>query len=183
MNEKHKIFIGYFRADLDTRDIVGFLHKRCPAIEKYEACAKSVGMHGSVRYFLAYVASDKEANKVVRKLDGVVWMGHPLMARVIRERSAFNERRSVDWRNRDWDGPERRRRDRRAYQRKTVERDRGVASFLPEVQMEPGSVSLSDNQAKRLLARARKERESVRRTTSLPERGSSRSYWGFDDHQ
>jgi len=121
MADKPQVFIGYFRADIDAKETAQFLNEKFKAFSRIDVLTKSVGCQGRVGYVVATVNSSAHAKNVVRKLDGLKWKGHPLIARLCCSRSAANERRCVHWRHHVWDGRERRKGDRRRYGREAQE--------------------------------------------------------------
>ena len=67
------------------------------------------------RYGLAYFQQSGEAEKLVERLNGKSVQGNTLQVREFGHRRANNERRRLDWREIPWDGPERRKSERRAW--------------------------------------------------------------------
>lgn len=64
-------------------------------------------------YAIAEFDSERLARKAIKKLNGTLLHGQQVVLREYVHRSYSNERRAVNWRDRPWDGPERRRSDRR----------------------------------------------------------------------
>ncbi|MGM0594551.1 MAG: RNA recognition motif domain-containing protein, partial [Pseudomonadota bacterium] len=60
-------------------------------------------------YAIAEFDSERLARKAIKKLNGTLLHGQQVVLREYVHRSYSNERRAVNWRDRPWDGPERRR--------------------------------------------------------------------------
>jgi hypothetical protein len=106
------IFIGNLPAGMTARAI-NELAGRDTAMP-VRICKKDDGAGGLHRYALLHVKSVREGLRLIRRLDGVDCLGNRLVAREYAHRKAANERRRLDWRSVPWDGPERRRGERRA---------------------------------------------------------------------
>ena len=65
------------------------------------------------RFALVPVNNDRQARRLAKRIQGFLWHGHRLVARVYRQRKAVNEQRRVDWRAQSWSRDERRRCERR----------------------------------------------------------------------
>ncbi len=152
MNKKYKVMIGYIRADIDTKKVVYFLKRRCSNIEQLEACKKSVGFQGSVSYFLASLDSKKDADNVIRILNGIKWRGHSLVAHVCQERTSANESRSVDWRNKKWGGTERRIKERRTYKRHNMRNEADCSQFYTNTQLDPMYIPYTSEESLQFLS-------------------------------
>lgn len=74
---------------------------------------KQDGKGGLHRYGLVYMKTDDDGRKLIRRLQGVACHGRTLQVREFGHRSASNERRRLDWREVPWEGPERRKGERR----------------------------------------------------------------------
>lgn len=66
-----------------------------------------------VGYALCTFTTERAARKAIAKLDGYHLFGQTLAVHEYRHRSYSSERRDVGWRNRPWDGVERRGGERR----------------------------------------------------------------------
>lgn len=65
------------------------------------------------RYGLVEIEQDKLARKAIQKLDLKELDGRRLILREYVHRAYSNDRRALNWRDKPWDGAERRRKDRR----------------------------------------------------------------------
>jgi hypothetical protein len=63
---------------------------------------------GHTHFAVADFDSDKLALKAIKKLNGALLHGDKVMLREFIHRSYSNERRAVNWRDKPWDGQERR---------------------------------------------------------------------------
>lgn len=82
---------------------------------------------GAVCYGVCTFSSERLARKAIKKLDGYLLFGRALSVREYLYRSYSNERRALGWRNRPWDGLERRDGERRQGTALAAEAD-----FFPE---------------------------------------------------
>jgi RNA recognition motif-containing protein len=64
-------------------------------------------------YCVCTFSTERLARKAIKKLDGYLLFGRALSVREFLYRSYSNERRALGWRNRPWDGVERRSGERR----------------------------------------------------------------------
>ncbi|HEC16811.1 MAG TPA: RNA-binding protein [Sedimenticola sp.] len=66
-------------------------------------------------YFLAHfaVSEEKQARRLIERLNGLSYYGQRIEARPFVHRSYYNERRALNWRDRPWHAEERRRGERR----------------------------------------------------------------------
>ena len=71
------------------------------------------GNGGTLRYGLASVDSRRDGVRLIRRLHGKLYGEQQLTAHEYKQRFLGNERRRLDWREVDWDGPERRGNERR----------------------------------------------------------------------
>lgn len=105
------IFIGNLppaARETDTCIFAGLPEGAQPRVYK-----KQDGNGGLHRYALIHPGSEREGRRLIRRLNGRTCDGHKLIAREYGHRSASNERRRLDWRELPWDGPERRKGERR----------------------------------------------------------------------
>jgi len=68
---------------------------------------------GTACYGVCTFSSERLARKAIKKLDGYLLFGRALTVREYLYRSYSNERRALGWRNKSWDGLERRGGERR----------------------------------------------------------------------
>jgi len=66
-----------------------------------------------VRYGLAVIEPSSEARRAIEALNLLEVQGQPIVVREFTHRSYGNERRALNWRERRWNGPERRQTERR----------------------------------------------------------------------
>ena len=98
------VFIGNLHAATLAHDISRLARlpdSACPRIIK-----KPDGTGGMHRYGLVYMASEREGQKLIKRVHGKNCHGHKLVAREFRQRVASNERRRLDWREVPWRGLE-----------------------------------------------------------------------------
>ena len=106
------IFIGNLPAGISAQ-VLGELAGLDPATPA-RICKKHDTAGDLHRYALVHVKSERDGARLIRRLDGTGCYGNRLVAREYAHRKAANERRRLDWRSMPWDGPERRRGERRA---------------------------------------------------------------------
>lgn len=88
-------------------------------IARLESCAglriirKRVRCGDRLRYALVPVRGERQARRLIERLQGMHWRGHCLTARYYEARVCANERRRLDWRSVVWEGEERRVAERR----------------------------------------------------------------------
>ncbi len=85
-------------------------------------------------YAVVTIEHERLAAKALKKLDGKPLKGHHLVIREFHHRSYGNERRAVGWRNRPWDGPERRKVDRRLKVKRDEPSSDALFDTPPEVE-------------------------------------------------
>lgn len=107
-----ELYIGNIPEGVDDYDLRKFMgvsgsEARFRVIEK-------AGKNGRrIRYGYAEIEPAKLAIKVMSKNHGREWLGNKIVLREFRHRSYSNERRSLNWREVEWQGDERRQVDRR----------------------------------------------------------------------
>jgi RNA recognition motif-containing protein len=107
-----ELYIGNIPDGIDDYDLRKFMgisggDARFRIIEKD-------GKNGRrIRYGYADIEPNKLAIKAMSKNHGREWYGNKIVLREFRHRSYSNERRSLNWRQVDWQGEERRKVDRR----------------------------------------------------------------------
>lgn len=87
-------------------------------------------------YAVCTFSSDRLAQKAIKKLDGSQLFGQVLSVREYLYRSYSNERRALGWRNRPWQGVERRGVERRQGSIKTAEPDPFAEEVAPAEEKE-----------------------------------------------
>ncbi|OGT19542.1 MAG: hypothetical protein A2V90_01365 [Gammaproteobacteria bacterium RBG_16_57_12] len=68
---------------------------------------------GKYRYGVVTIESDELARLCIEKLNNRIVRSRPISVREYRSRTCMNERRALNWRDKPWHGPERRKKDRR----------------------------------------------------------------------
>jgi RNA recognition motif-containing protein len=104
-------------------------------------------------YAIAAFDSDKLAQKAIKKLNGVPLNGQRVLLREFVHRSYSNERRALNWRDKPWDGPERRKSERRkkpqAKKRDDFEALLESSQKNEEKQSDELTISAYDNMARK----------------------------------
>lgn len=106
------MFIGNLPAAMNERALRELA--RLPSGTHTRIHKKLNGTQVVLRYALVHTNQKREAEKLVKRLDGKSVRGNTLQVREFGHRLASNERRRLDWREVPWDGPERRKSERRA---------------------------------------------------------------------
>ncbi len=107
-----EVFIGNLPESATVDDLVDFF--KAFARDAEFRIVRKQGEDGTrYRFGLAHFRSDRKAEKAIHKLHMHKMHGKPIVVREYHHRAYQNERRAVGWRNRPWDGPERRKGDRR----------------------------------------------------------------------
>ncbi|UCC56180.1 MAG: RNA-binding protein [Gammaproteobacteria bacterium] len=105
------VFIGNLPADITANEITALAQLAAGnAVRIYK---KQDGSGSRYRYGLVHMESEREGRKLIRRLQKIAVRGYSLQAREFRDRRVINERRRLDWRIVPWNGPERRRGERR----------------------------------------------------------------------
>lgn len=134
-----ELFIGNISERTHVADLIaffkGFEKKTTFRIEE-----KRLEDGTLCRYGVANFNEEKLALKALKKLDGKPLLGRNLHLREFFYRSYSNERRALNWRDRPWDGPERRVSERRKKEQATKrdEFDEILASSQRATVMEEG---------------------------------------------
>ncbi len=110
-----KLYVGYLSERATQRDVETFFGRFSKHHTGIHIVVKELKNGERVRYGWAEFSADGIAAKAIRRLNGEYLTGLPVVVREFIERSAHNERRSVDWRSRPWERRERRDNDRRSY--------------------------------------------------------------------
>lgn len=109
-----EVFVGNLNNTVSFRDLALLLKDfKKPQIKLVEK-AQADGV--MLRYAVVTFDSARLAKKAINRFHTHELRGQPLVMREFVYRSYVNERRALDWRNRPWSGPERRRTDRRKAQ-------------------------------------------------------------------
>lgn len=109
-----EIFIGNLPAVISQAELLQFFkgyHKRNGIEVRIVDEDTESGIHH--RYAVVTIEHERLAAKALKKLNGAQLKGNHVTLHEYQHRSYGNERRAVGWRNRPWDGPERRQADRR----------------------------------------------------------------------
>jgi len=107
-----EVFIGNIAPNTTLNDVVNFL-KGFAKKARVRVIDQPLENGGHTRYALADFDADKLALKAIKKLNGSSLRGQAVVMREFIHRSYSNERRAVNWREKPWSGPERRRDERR----------------------------------------------------------------------
>jgi hypothetical protein len=107
-----EVYIGNITPKTTLNDVVNFL-KSFAKKASVRLVDHPLEDGGHARYALADFDTDKLALKAIKKLDGAVLHGNTVVMREFIHRSYYNERRAVNWRDKPWNGPERRNLERR----------------------------------------------------------------------
>lgn len=109
------VFIGNLSPRTTLSDLVTFF-KSYASDTRFQIFDKQFEDGSRARYAVATIEPDKLATKVISKLNGKVLSGNMVVLREYTHRSYGNERRAVGWRDKPWQGVERRDLDRRRKQ-------------------------------------------------------------------
>jgi hypothetical protein len=174
-----KLFIGYFRSDLDLKKAASFINKLCPKIKHFEYKSKKIGLNGSASFLFATFENKKEANNAIAILKNKAFRGHPLIARIYEDRSAANERRNTLWRSQQWNNQERRRGERRQYKKLEIDRNPDNPSFLsPETTPRGISVqSFSSDEARAFLKMSIKKPGASKKSKGGENNPANNPFW------
>ena len=107
-----EVFIGNISPNTTLNDVVNFL-KSFAKKTRVRIVDQPLENGGHARYAVADFETDKLAIKAIKKLDGTTLRGNAVVMREFFHRSYYNERRAVNWRDKPWEGPERRQLERR----------------------------------------------------------------------
>jgi len=105
------MFIGSLPAAMSERALRDLA--RLPSGTHTRIHKKLNGTQVVHRYALVHLNQRRETEKLVKRLGGMLVHGCTLQVREFGHRLASNERRRLDWREVPWDGPERRKSERR----------------------------------------------------------------------
>jgi len=107
-----EVFIGNLAERVTLTELTAFL-KAFASKARIRLIEKRQEDGCKIRYGLADFDSDKLALKAIKKLNQKALRGKEVVMREYFHRSYSNERRALNWRDLPWDGPERRRLERR----------------------------------------------------------------------
>lgn len=107
-----EVFIGNIAPNTTLNDVVSFL-KGFAKKARIRMVNQRLEDGSHAFYAVADFDADKLALKAIKKLNGSTLHGDTVVMREFVHRSYSNERRAVNWRDRPWNGPERRRDERR----------------------------------------------------------------------
>lgn len=107
-----EVFVGNLTLNVTHTDLIGFF-KGFSNKMKLRIVDKRQDDGTRVRYAIAAFETEKLALKAIKKLNGKVLRGERLVLREYFNRYYANERRALNWRNKPWNGVERRQTERR----------------------------------------------------------------------
>jgi uncharacterized protein with PIN domain len=112
-----KLFVGNFTRKEHLSKLAKHLRRYG---YHYETRYKKVKLKtGQRRYYaIVTVESERQAKKLTKRLSAVREFDSPLVVREYKQRSYSNERRALNWRDKPWDGVERRISERRRLRKK-----------------------------------------------------------------
>lgn len=105
------IFLGNLPMEASEAGVCGLA--RLPTGAHVRIIKKKAHDGSMVRFGLIQLDQDKQAHKIIRRLNDRKYLGCRLVAREYNLRVTGNERRRVDWRKVTWDLAERRGTERR----------------------------------------------------------------------
>lgn len=107
-----EVFIGNLADNVSVTDLTAFF-KAFANKARIRIVEKRQEDGSRIRYGIANFDTDKLALKAIKKLNQKELRGRAVVLREYIHRSYSNERRALNWRDKPWDGPERRRVERR----------------------------------------------------------------------
>jgi RNA recognition motif-containing protein len=107
-----EVFIGNLSSTTTLNDVMHFF-KGFAKKARFRMVNHKLENGGRSYYAVADFDNDKLALKAIKRLNGGVIRGEVVVMREFIHRSYNNERRAVNWRDKPWNGPERRRSERR----------------------------------------------------------------------
>jgi uncharacterized protein with PIN domain len=112
-----KLFVGNFTRKEHLSKLAKHLRRHG---YHYETRYKKVKLKtGQRRYYaIVTVESERHAKKLTKRLSAVREFDSPLVIREYKQRSYSNERRALNWRDKEWNGVERRVSERRRLRKK-----------------------------------------------------------------
>jgi RNA recognition motif-containing protein len=124
-----ELYIGNIPDDIDDYDLRKFFQV-VGEQASFRIVTHDGGHNKAHRYGLASFDSDKLAQQVVKRFNGMPFKDQRVVVKEFSHRNYSNDRRALNWREADWDKSERRSHDRRGLMiqgRRTS--DEGVAVF------------------------------------------------------
>lgn len=109
------VFVGNLSPRTTLSDLVTFF-KSFSSDTRFQIHDKQFADGSRTRYAIASIEPDKLAQKAIKKLNGGYLHGNTVVLREFLYRSYNNERRAIGWRDRTWQGVERRDSERRRKQ-------------------------------------------------------------------
>lgn len=109
------VFVGNLSPRTTLSDLVTFF-KGFASNARFQIHDKQFEDGSRTRYAIATIDPDKLAEKAIKKLNGQMLDGHSVVLREYLHRGYSNERRAMGWRDRPWQGEERRASERRRKQ-------------------------------------------------------------------
>jgi len=115
MQPVHKIFVGYFSKNHTKKKAALYVLRLTSHAQTISVHATPCGVSGKVYYCCLGFPKQSHADRAIKALHKKRYHGMQLLTRSWIERTAANERRENNWREHDWEGPERRKQERRHY--------------------------------------------------------------------
>lgn len=106
------VFVGNLSPRTTLGDLVTFF-KSFSSSARFQIFDKQFDDGNTTRYAVASIEPDKLAEKVIKKLSGMSLNGSRVVLREFNHRNYGNERRAMGWRDKIWQGEERRKNERR----------------------------------------------------------------------
>ncbi|MCW8841420.1 MAG: RNA-binding protein [Gammaproteobacteria bacterium] len=107
-----ELFVGNITTTTTLNDVIN-LFRSFASKARFRMVEKKMENGNRAYYAVADFDSDKLAAKAIKRLNGSIIRGQNVIIREFIHRSYSNERRAVNWRDKPWNGPERRRNERR----------------------------------------------------------------------
>jgi uncharacterized protein with PIN domain len=127
-----KLFVGNFTRKEHLSRLAKYLRRYG---YHYETQYKQTKLRtGTKRYFaIVTVTSERQARKLTKRLSNLKDFESPLVIREYKQRSYSNERRALNWRDKEWNGVERRVGERRRIRNKNSSREKSSQSDVYQV--------------------------------------------------
>ena len=107
------IFVGNLSNKVDAETLEGLFQKLCKTTHVKFFKKQSYG--AKMRYACVSVNPIKHAKRAIRILNKRIFDGKIILVREYNHRASFNERRVINWRDKQWKDIEKRSTDRRGY--------------------------------------------------------------------
>ncbi len=137
------VFVGNLAFNVTYTDLIGFF-KGFSNKMKLRIVDKRQDDGSKNRYAIATFISDKLALKAIKKLNGKVLRGERLVLREYFNRYYANERRALNWRDKPWNGVERRLSERRKQTIRSQPMNTPSATKPKTAEVEAKTLSNSD---------------------------------------